>query len=53
MLVIGIAKYPDRFGPSGKHVRTAIVLHVFMALVFPHLSNTYKELCIDILFVRK
>ena len=53
LLVIGIAKYPDRLGPSGKHFRTAIVLHLFMASVFAHLSNTYKELCINILFVRK
>jgi len=30
-LVIRIANYPDWLGPSGKHVRTAIVLHIFMA----------------------
>ena len=53
MLVIGIAKYPDRLGPSGRQFRTAIVLHLFMASLFPHLSNTYKELCMNFLFVRK
>jgi hypothetical protein len=53
MLVIGIAKYPDLLGPSGKDFRSAFVLHLFMSSVFPHLSNTYKELCMNVLFVRK
>jgi hypothetical protein len=30
-LVILIAIYLDRLGPSGKHFLTVIVLHVFMA----------------------
>ena len=34
-LVIRIAKYPDRLGPSGKHFLTVIVLHLFMASIFP------------------
>jgi hypothetical protein len=29
-LVMRIANYPDRLGTSGKHIRTAIVLHLFM-----------------------
>jgi hypothetical protein len=53
MLIIRIANYPDRLGPSGKHFHTKIVLHLFMALNFPHLSNTFKELRINVLFVRK
>jgi len=32
---------------------TATVLQLFYGLIFPQFSNTYKELCINILFVRK
>jgi hypothetical protein len=34
-LVIRIAKYPYRLGPSGNHYLTVIVLRLFMAYVFP------------------
>ena len=30
-LVVRLANYPDRLGPSGKHFLTVIVLHLFMA----------------------
>ena len=50
-LVARTANYPDRLGPSSKHFLTVIVLHIFMAYIFPHLSNTYKELCVNVLFV--
>jgi hypothetical protein len=52
-LLIRIANYPDRLGLSGKDFRTRIVLHLFMAYIFPPLSNTYKELCVNLIFVRK
>jgi hypothetical protein len=52
-LVIGIANYPDRLSPSSKYFLTVIVLHFLCLKFFPHLSNTYKELCIKVLFVHK
>jgi hypothetical protein len=37
-----------------KHFLTLNVLHTFMVYIFPHLSNTYKELCINIfLYINK
>ena len=53
-LVIRIANYPDRLGPSGKHFLTVIVLQYFVWLkFFPQLSHTNKKLCINVLFVGK
>jgi hypothetical protein len=52
-LIIRIANYADRLSPSGKHFLPVIVLHLFMTSVSPHLSNTYKELSINVLFVHK
>ena len=52
-LVFRISNYPGRSGPSGKHFLTVIVLHFLWPKYLPHLSDTYKELCINILFVRK
>jgi len=46
-VVIRIADYPDRLGPSGKRFLTVIILHLFYVLIFPQLSNIYKELCIN------
>ena len=34
-LVVRIANYPNRLGPSTKHFLTVTVLHLFMALIFP------------------
>ena len=51
-LVIRIANYPDRLCPSCKHFLTVSVPYLFMAYI-PPLSNTYKVLCINVLFVRK
>jgi hypothetical protein len=47
--------YADRFGPSGKRFRAACVLYIYILwlIFFPHLSNTCKELCINVLAVRK
>ena len=47
------AGHPDRLGPSGKHFFTVTVLYFVRLNFSPHLSNAYKELCIDVLFVRK
>ena len=53
-LVIRIAGYPDRLGPSGRFFLTVKVLSLYLRLkCFPQLSNTYKELCNNDLFVRK
>jgi hypothetical protein len=52
-LVIRVANYLDLIGPSGKPFLTLTVLHLVMAEMFPQLSNTYKELCVNVLFVRK
>ena len=52
-LVIRMANYSDRLGPSGKHFLIVTVQHIFMAECFPHLSNTYKELFINVFVLRK
>ena len=52
-LVNRLANYPDRLIPSGKHFLTLIVLRFLWLKIFPQMSNTYKELYINILFVRK
>ena len=52
-LVIRISNYPDLLGPSVKHFLTVIVLHFLWFKFFSHLSNTYKELGINVLFIRK
>jgi len=45
--------YPGRLGPSAINLLTVTVLHLLWPKRFPHSSNTYKELCIRILFERK
>jgi hypothetical protein len=46
--------YPDRLDPSGKHFRTTLVIYIYLWIkCFPHLSNTDKELYINILSVHK
>ena len=54
-LVIHIADHLGRLGISGKIFLTVNILYLFMAQISPHpqMSNTYKELCINVLFVRK
>jgi hypothetical protein len=52
-LVIPIANYPDRLGHSDTHICTITVLRLLWLKFFPRLSNAYKELCINVLFVRK
>ena len=42
-LVIRIANYPDRLGPSGKGFLIAIVLNILWLKFFPQLSNTYQK----------
>ena len=40
-------------GPLGKHFLTVIVLHLLWIKFSPQLSDVYKEICINVLFVRK
>jgi len=48
------AGYPDWRGPWGIRFLTAIVLYyTFLWLKFFPLLNTYKELCINVLFVHE
>ena len=52
-LIIRIADYSGRLSPPGKHFLTVTVLQLFMAEIFPHLSNTYKEFFINAFVLRK
>jgi len=52
-LVIENANYPDRLGPSGKPYLTVTVIHISGLKFLSQLSNKYKELCINVSFVRK
>jgi len=53
-LVIRIANYSERLGPSLKPFLNVTVLYITLWLkFFRQLSNTYKELCINDLFVHK
>jgi len=47
------AGYPDRLGPSGKHFLTVIGLYLLCLQFLPQVSNTYEELYINGLIVRK
>ena len=52
----GFVDYAQSLITQNKHKNRdpVIVLHLYMAKIFPlQLSNTYKELCINVLFVRK